>query len=913
MSGPSSRRVRARCRLTPRWVGVALLMLLGMGPPLGAADGDPLADQITLARRLTAELLTAAEAGSPIYPTRGQRSLLEIARERYEVMRILQQQAPGEFLRLAMTTAERESLPVEVRGLVEAYVMRLGSLRVTIEENLGFEQSLTSYVLEDGAASYVLQFVADPPRAFSGEVAVVSGIELSGTITLVSGTESAGFRVLGGADSREALGEQKTLILLANLQDYPETLGITPLGVHRKVFSSGASVNAFFEEASYGKTWLTGDVVGWYTLPFSAPLDPDCAFGAAHRAATMLAADPEVDFTNYRRFVFLFVMRYWDEEAGQWSVCVAGGNSDVGSSIRVTPDGPVWATDSTISQDEEGVFAHELGHALGMWHANGWTCPPLFSAGGTLDPACSVGYWDPFEVMGGRVRGHPNAPHKETLAWLEPSQLIDIDISQQGGQFTIEPIAVNSPTPKALRIHRGAFEPVYYVEHRWPIGFDAEQELIGGIQHGALLHWTHKERPIINVGDTQLTDTTLGSLPGSQDATDAAVLAGQSFQEPVLGFELETLLADAGGLVVDVQPIAPSVLAPPVGLTTVALSPTEISVFWQAVPDATSYTVFRHDPDDSPAVPVPAVGTTTEPRFLDASVPAGGWRYTVRWADANNTPSVSSLPVDVHTGFENDGDGDGFSASAEFYLGTRANQACATAPGDDAWPPDLNRDGRVTTADRNLLQPRLGSALGEPGYARRYDLHPDGQLDANDTSRLEEFLNQSCGPPPPQLPPAAVFIMQPDVTYDGTVDLFGDIFAVASAFGLSYYEPGYKLSYDVNADGIVDLFNDIFGVAAAFGTSGWQAVNSASEPLTVPLGTTLGLYVLATRDGAGQLPVLSLVGGNVRQTLMVSDTGLGRRGRYIWTPMHPQERVVVAFKADYGGSMAFRELYLRAE
>ncbi|MDP3703988.1 MAG: dockerin type I domain-containing protein, partial [Candidatus Omnitrophota bacterium] len=479
-------------------------------------------------------------------------------------------------------------------------------------------------------------------------------------------------------------------------------------------------------------------------------------------------------------------------------------------------------------------------------------------------------------------------------------------------RFTVEPLEVDSPAPKAIRVRRGGFQPVYYIEHRWPIGFDAPYPWIALAQDGALLRWTLADWPI--GGDTHLIDTTPDSDPYGLgepfaepwDMHDAALLVGRTFQEPVLGFSVTTRLANAGGLTVDIQP-SPQVIQPaPVGVRAVMLDASTLSVFWQPVPGAEGYTI-RGLPAPEP------LGSTSTPRYQMATTGGNVFSLYVEWFGPATPASAPSLPVDVHTGSGIHQDGDGFSNSVEWYLRTDSTASCAVSPGDAAWPPDFNADNKVDATDRAQVQSRLGATLGTPGYGPRYDLVPDGQINATDLARLDAFLGQSCGPPPPQLPPASLVLLQPDVNFDGVVGLFTDIFGVAGAFGASYTAPSYRLWYDLNADGSVDLFNDIFGVAAAFGTQYWPAVNSSGQPLTVRVGQPLSFYVLATRDSYGALPQLRVLGRPAGATFTVSDTGLGRRGWFVWTPTAPQERILLTFRASYSPYAVFRTLYVRAE
>lgn len=104
----------------------------------------------------------------------------------------------------------------------------------------------------------------------------------------------------------------------------------------------------------------------------------------------------------------------------------------------------------------------------------------------------------------------------------------------------------------------------------------------------------------------------------------------------------------------------------------------------------------------------------------------------------------------------------------------------------------------------------------------------------------------------------------PDVSGDGTVDLFEDIFGVASLFGLGPGDPGYHVLYDVGApvNQPIDLFEDIFGVAQHFGevcpAVDTEVVKATLWGMTVPpqtenVGSLAAIgYIRASGDVPGQ-------------------------------------------------------------
>jgi hypothetical protein len=78
-----------------------------------------------------------------------------------------------------------------------------------------------------------------------------------------------------------------------------------------------------------------------------------------------------------------------------------------------------------------------------------------------------------------------------------------------------------------------------------------------------------------------------------------------------------------------------------------------------------------------------------------------------------------------------DADGDGFRDAVELYLPTDPRAVCA-GPSHDAWPLDVNMDGRVTVVGDVLAYAgRIGAAAGPPpsaNWRQRLDLNADNSL-----------------------------------------------------------------------------------------------------------------------------------------------------------------------------------------
>lgn len=88
-----------------------------------------------------------------------------------------------------------------------------------------------------------------------------------------------------------------------------------------------------------------------------------------------------------------------------------------------------------------------------------------------------------------------------------------------------------------------------------------------------------------------------------------------------------------------------------------------------------------------------------------------------------------------------------FGDDVESSLGTNPLDNCAVAGIDNAWPPDLNNDGRFSLADSIAFILPFGQVLGDPGYEPRLDFVFDGRIDLADVLTPIPFLNLTCTVP----------------------------------------------------------------------------------------------------------------------------------------------------------------------
>lgn len=325
------------------------------------------------------------------------------------------------------------------------------------------------------------------------------------------------------AQLSNTLGEQKTLVLLVNFQDNPTEQPWTKEEVQDMVFGT---VNDYYQEASYGQTWLVGDVMGYYTLP----IDATCSLNNIDNTGRQIAMDNGIDVNNYDRWIYVFP----SIDCGWTGMGTVGG----------TPSRAFINGSMTLR-----TLGHEFGHNLGLRHARDLRC----DADVIGDNCISIDYGDTLDIMGkSGVVAHFNSFSKEQLGWFNQN-IGEVITADSDGSFHLEPFEVLSDgEAKTLKVLRG-YDSItnnklwYYLEYRQALGFDSFLEGNTSITDGVVFHLATET----DIASNQLLDMT----PDSQlaDFDDAALIYGHSYNDVNAGLTITTEWADRNGVNVSVN------------------------------------------------------------------------------------------------------------------------------------------------------------------------------------------------------------------------------------------------------------------------------------------------------------------------------------------------------------------------
>ena len=480
-----------------------------------------------------------------------------------------------------------------------------------------------SYSLKRSDGSHIpLQFAKEPPtHLLSGAHVRANGQLSGGSLILYSGSSSLTTTTTSGDASGTStssipvpntFGAQSTLVILVNFQDN----AIQPFTASDAYNAVFGTANNFFMENSYGQTSLTGDIVGWYTIPLS---DTACDTSQIATAAQNAAVAAGVNLSSYTRYVYAFP---------QNDACGFGGASFVGGNPSQS-----WINGNTLDMH---IIDHELGHALGLWHSHALDC-------GTSATICSNGnvveYGDPLDVLGVLQTPSPqyNSFQKERLGWLNYGASPSIQTAQASGTYTINPYETGGAGPNALKILKST-DPTtgaktwYYLEARQSNGFDAF------LTDGTCTYcYTQNETTGVlfhigtdgngNSGD--LLDIT-PATPTSGFWYDMSLAVGQTFQDSVASITITSTAVNSAGATVQITLNGSSGSFCTPSSPTVNVSPSQTQSVTSGA--AVTFTVSVTDKDSSSCAPA---------TFNFASALPPGWTGTWSAAALSLSPGKS--------------------------------------------------------------------------------------------------------------------------------------------------------------------------------------------------------------------------------------------------------------------------------
>ncbi|HEY8868880.1 MAG TPA: hypothetical protein VIM30_05775 [Candidatus Limnocylindrales bacterium] len=473
--------------------------------------------------------------------------------------------------------------------------------------------------LQTASGRYELSFSGQSPRlgggpeSLAGKRVEVSGLRNGHTIAVGSIQVAAGGTGSTSTTSTTvaAATAKSVAVLLFNFQNdgsQPYTRAFAT-GV---MFSNANSVANYFAEESYGQLAVTGDVFGWYTIPYSSTT---CDFGSWATAAQSAAAAAGVALANYTNIVYA---------SPYASSCGWSG-------LAYLPGSESWNN----GYMNLGTNAHELSHNFGVHHASTLSCTVngVRVALSANQSDCSLSeYGDPFSVMGSGSSRESHTEAKAQMGFIPSVDRLDVTAS---GTYSLGVNEVSASTPKVIRIARtGAANQYLYLELRQPAGtsfdnFSVSDPVVQGVTIRIAQDYP-------NLVQSWLVDTT----PATSTFNDAALALNATFIDPLSGVSITTRSVSSTGASVAVS-LGADVQAPTAvtNLAATAVSTSSIGLSWSASTDNVGVAGYRVSRNGT------QVATVTGTSWSDSGrSPATSYTYAVVAYDAaGNVSSGASV------------------------------------------------------------------------------------------------------------------------------------------------------------------------------------------------------------------------------------------------------------------------------
>lgn len=445
-----------------------------------------------------------------------------------------------------------------------------GVLTVMYADDFTRKRAELIYTIQDerSGKSFRLRFQSAAPTGLRSGMRITARGRAQQSEIYLAASDGTAITIQSSAlTSTTSSAGQRTLVMVANFRDV--SVSCTMQCITDTMFTNpnGLSVANLYLTNSLGKVSLGGDVVGPYALDVAST--DACDLSGWAKAADAQAAAAGMDVAAYQHKVYVLPTT---------NTCSASGYGTIGGSPSVA-----WI----LRADVAGVFAHEVGHNLGMDHAS----TPTSEYDDSTDPM-AMATWMLHGV---------NAPHRHQLGWLGASS---VAVPTQSGLYDVAPLAVDpalASAPQVLLIAKPDTQEYYYLSYRTPVGFD---NYIDGSYYNRLSVHRYK-------GDGSSTRTF--RLAGLFD--------GEQFTDSINGVTVTQVSHDQTHATVRVDFTAVCGSAP-----TISLSPQAQS---GPAGGAASYGLSLTNAD-SPGCPQSSFSVSD-------SVPAG-------WAGAVSTPSLTLAP-----------------------------------------------------------------------------------------------------------------------------------------------------------------------------------------------------------------------------------------------------------------------------
>ena len=533
---------------------------------------------------LTAALLSGTPANkTPGTPLRaaasaaagmetGESTHVKTAQKRAALMERIAELSPETFLQNVMPDAVRARFSADVQAVTEKPVTLAGTMEVLHRDDFT-NPKLSSFEYHVRVANARLAFrpVGEMPAVPSGTAVKITGYQVGNTV--VAAGDASGVTA-AYQPVTDAVGTQRTLFILITGPGKPATP--TPAQLRTTIFNG--AFQKYYKEQSSGKIAFSGDLTQWISLP-SYSTDVCQTVGLDNAEVKNYITSNSINLARYSRAVFVV-------NGASGGCAYVGKISHTFNGVTYKFSlGWVGYSDSSwerpIMSRFEYVLAHEMGHELGVMHANSWEC-----TGTSLDKDCSHGeYGNSYDVMGfGTAARHFNAFYKDLLGWLDSASKIVVSAT---GVVTLKPLEMATGTRAAIIKNPGTpgAQPMY-LEFRQPIGFDSVIEAsAAGLFINQVIVPNNGGNPHPRLIDANYAAGSASSLPKS-------LMPGQSFKWTSRGVTISSLTTSTSSARFKVTLVTPV-------CTRAAMTITDVEYTQKLAPDGFGYLQFSLRNNDS--------------------------------------------------------------------------------------------------------------------------------------------------------------------------------------------------------------------------------------------------------------------------------------------------------------------------
>lgn len=488
---------------------IALPLLVFLASNKESSDNRTQASLSSDAETLTKELID---------PNRDEASKLDIATRRKEIMANLAKEDPDLFILNVISPEMKAQLPASTQDLIEGQTEIEGEISENISEDEDPIQEQSHFVLQelDGEGfvknAYMLYLRDGQSPNLNSKVRVkgylINNILIPITIedllppvsTVLLASSTPTKSVLGISTS----GNKKVGVIMVNFKADKSDTGnqFTREELEKIYFKGENSATNYLNTASGNQINLNGDITdiyGWIHLPnytrkqvcdvYETGNGKGFIKAATDKARTQ-ASNRGKNFDDYD--IIGFVFPYADIDCN-WGSAIARGVGNVDSNAKPYHflNGDYCKHSSNCSTKDlkfyGGLLAHEMGHNLGLSHANGLSCgSKVIDSYGKCK---SITYGDRFDISGGDWTYFPQTSASNQIKYLnwipaDNQKNVNPNNIRQDGTYTLYSVSKKRPQGQLqfLRIPRPVEGGAYYIEARSKNGLDNNlpSNLFGG-------------------------------------------------------------------------------------------------------------------------------------------------------------------------------------------------------------------------------------------------------------------------------------------------------------------------------------------------------------------------------------------------------------------------------------------------